>query len=422
MTEPSTRTDQTEAAPRIGERPSIDAAYLQDTLLTLLSIPSPSGYTDEVVHWVGEELSRLGIPFELTRRGAIRARLMGQQASPARAVVSHVDTLGAMVKNLKSNGRLEIVPIGHWSSRFAEGGRVTVFTDRGGAKRGTVLPLKASGHTFNEEIDTQPVSWDNVEVRTDDFCTSAEELLEHGFNIGDFIAFDPCPEVHNGFIISRHLDNKAGVASMLAAAKAVVESGRKIPVQCHLLFTISEEVGTGASAILHGDVSEMVAVDNATPAPGQNSRERGVTISMKDQTGPFDYHLTHKLLELCEQYDIQHQRDVFKYYRCDAASALEAGNDMRVALVCFGADASHGYERTHMQALVSLGELIAAYVDSPPTFPRDKKLLGSLAGFPRQPIEVEPSDRFSAENGTESGSDRPAPEPDREHDAQTRTS
>jgi len=385
MTEPSTRTDQTEAAPRIGERPSIDAAYLQDTLLTLLSIPSPSGYTDEVVHWVGEELSRLGIPFELTRRGAIRARLMGQQASPARAVVSHVDTLGAMVKNLKSNGRLEIVPIGHWSSRFAEGGRVTIFTDRGGAKRGTVLPLKASGHTFNEEIDTQPVSWDNVEVRTDDFCTSAEELLEHGFNIGDFIAFDPCPEVHNGFIISRHLDNKAGVASMLAAAKAVVESGRKIPVQCHLLFTISEEVGTGASAILHGDVSEMVAVDNATPAPGQNSRERGVTISMKDQTGPFDYHLTHKLLELCEQYDIPHQRDVFKYYRCDAASALEAGNDMRVALVCFGADASHGYERTHLSALTALSELLSLYIQSDPTFERDRQQLGPLRGFPTQP-------------------------------------
>lgn len=422
MTHPATSCGEFGAAPPLEKRPSIDAAYLQDTLLTLLSIPSPSGYTDEVVHWVGEELSRLHIPFELTRRGAIRARLMGHQSTPARAVVSHVDTLGAMVKNLKSNGRLEIVPIGHWSSRFAEGGRVTIFTDRGGAKRGTVLPLKASGHTFNEEIDTQPVSWDNVEVRTDDFCASAEELLEHGFNIGDFIAFDPCPEVHNGFIVSRHLDNKAGVASMLAAAKAVVESGRKIPVQCHLLFTISEEVGTGASAILHGDVSEMVAVDNATPAPGQNSRERGVTISMKDQTGPFDYHLTHKLLDLCEQYGIPHQRDVFKYYRCDAASALEAGNDMRVALVCFGADASHGYERTHTQALVCLAELIAAYVDSPPTFPRDKTRLGPLDGFPRQPIELEPSHRFLAEGAVESEDDSRVSDPARSSDAPTEAS
>ncbi len=364
----------------------IDVDYLKQTLNTLLHIPSPSGYTDRVVHWTGEELTRLEIPFDLTRRGAIRAQIGGEARHPARAVVSHLDTLGAMVKNLKSNGRLEIVPIGYWSSRFAEGGRVTIFTDAHGARRGTVLPLKASGHTFNEEIDSQPVSWDHVEVRTDDFCTTADELAAHGFHIGDFIAFDPQTEFNNGFVNSRHLDNKAGVASMLAAAKAVKDAGVPIPVDCHLLFTISEEVGTGASAILHGDVAEMVAVDNATPAVGQNSRERGVTISMKDSTGPFDYHLTHKLLDLCQRFGVEHQRDVFKHYRCDAASALEAGNDMRVALVCFGADASHGYERTHQDALVSLAELLALYIQSDPTFERDKRELGPLEGFPLQPV------------------------------------
>jgi peptidase M42 family hydrolase len=300
-------------------------------------------------------------------------------------VVSHLDTLGAMVKNLKPNGRLELVPIGFWSSRFAEGGRVTIFTDNHGSRRGTALPLKASGHTFNEEIDQQPVSWDNVEVRTDDFCRTGEQLQELGYNIGDFVAFDPNTELSNGFIVSRHLDNKAGVASMLGAAKAVMDAGVTVPVACHLLFTISEEVGIGASAVLHGDVAEMVAVDNATPAPGQNSRERGVTISMADSSGPFDYHLTHKLLGLCKTFGVEHQRDVFKYYRCDAASALEAGNDMRVALVCFGADASHGYERTHSEALRSLAELLMLYMQSEATFERDKQTLGPLKGFPFQP-------------------------------------
>lgn len=367
------------------KRLAIDQEYMIGILLKLLEIPSPSGYTDRIVHFVGQELTRLGIPFDLTRRGAIRAKLSGERSAPARAIVSHLDTLGAMVKNLKDNGRLELVPIGFWSSRFAEGGRVTILTDNHGGKRGTVLPLKASGHTFNDEIDTQPVTWENVEVRTDDFCRSAKELAERGFQIGDFVAFDPNSEVDNGFIVSRHLDNKAGVASLLAGVKAVVDAKVEVPIDCHVLFTISEEVGTGASAILHGDVAELVAVDNATPAPGQNSRERGVTISMKDSTGPFDYHLTHKLLGLCSLFGIEHQRDVFKYYRCDAASALEAGNDMRVALVCFGADASHGYERTHTEALRSLGELLALYIQSDPTFERDRQQLGPLTGFPLQP-------------------------------------
>jgi peptidase M42 family hydrolase len=364
---------------------TIDSEYLLSSLWTLLQIPSPSGYTDKVVHWLGEELERLGIPFELSRRGAIRATLRGESARAMRAVVSHVDTLGAMVKQLKPNGRLALTPVGHWSARFAEGGRVTIFTDTHGSRRGTVLPLKASGHTFNTEIDTQPVSWDNVEVRTDDFCTSGEELARLGYNIGDFVAFDPCPEFNDNFINSRHLDNKAGVASMLAAAQAVVKQGVRLPVGCHFIFTISEEVGTGASAVLHGDVAEMVAVDNATPAPGQNSREQGVTIAMADSSGPFDYHLTHRLIDLCREFGIEHQRDVFKYYRCDAASALEAGNDMRVALACFGADGSHGYERTHLDALKSLSRLLALYVQTGLTIPRDRATLGPLKGFPYQP-------------------------------------
>lgn len=367
------------------ERLNIDTGYLTGVLRQMLDIPSPSGYTDQIVHFAGEELERLNIPFELTRRGAIRATLKGEQESPDRAIVGHLDTLGAMVKNLKPNGRLQVVSIGTWSSRFAEGARVTIFTDKK-SYRGTILPLKASGHTFNTEIDTQPVSWENLEIRVDEICNSDTELRRLGFNVGDFVAVDPIPEFNpNGFINSRHLDNKAGVAVVFAAAKALDDNKILLPVDCHLLFTISEEVGSGASAALHGDIAEMVSIDNATPAPGQNSRESGVTIAMADSSGPFDYHLTHKLLGLCDKYDIAHQRDVFKYYRCDAASAVEAGNDLRTALLCFGVDSSHGYERTHINSLRSIAELLTLYLQSPPTFQRDSMEMGPLKGFPTQP-------------------------------------
>jgi peptidase M42 family hydrolase len=368
-------------------RPVIDTQYLTDLLAKLLAIPSPSGYTDEIVHFCGEELSRLGIPFELTRRGAIRAELKGRARAPRRAIVAHVDTLGAMVKQLKPNGRLELVSIGTWSARFAEGARCTVFTDRG-AYRGTILPLKASGHTFNEEVDTQPVSWTQIELRIDALCADKADLVRLGFNVGDIVAIDPQPEfLPNGFINSRHLDDKAGVAVMLAAAKAIQDAELTLPVDGLLLLTISEEVGSGASSVLHGDVAEMVTIDNGTPAPGQNSRESGVTVAMADSTGPFDYHLTHRLLELCRDHDIAHQRDVFRYYRCDSAAAIEAGNDIRTALVCFGVDASHGYERTHIHALRSLAELVALYMQSDVAVARDRTPMGPLAGFPHQPVD-----------------------------------
>lgn len=365
-------------------RPAIDMEYVVDLLIQLLEIPSPTGYTDQVVHFVADELERLGISFELTRRGAIRANLGGAQSSPDRAIIGHLDTLGAMVKCLKDNGRLELVPIGHWSSRFAEGARVRVYADEG-SYRGTILPLKASGHTFNKEVDTQPVAWDNVELRVDAPAASRGDLIRLGLNIGDWVSIDSQPDVNpNGFINARHLDNKAGVAAMMGAAKAAVEAKLELPLDCHLLFTISEEVGSGASAVLHQDVSEMVAVDNATPAPGQNSRETGVTVAMADSTGPFDYHLSHMLLRLCREHGIPHQRDVFRYYRCDAASAIEAGNDIRTALLCFGVDASHGWERTHKDSLHALAELLTLYMQSPRVAARDRFGLGPRAGLPIQ--------------------------------------
>lgn len=363
----------------------LDRNYLVKQLEELLNIPSPSGYTDTIVHYVGEELQALKIPFELTRRGGIRGDLSGAQKSPDRAITVHLDTIGAMVKNLKTNGRLEVAPIGSWSARFAEGCRVTIFTDSE-MRRGTLLPLKASGHTFDKEIDTQESSWENLECRVDEVSFNKEDLHKLGFNVGDFIAIDTNPEFDDsGFINARNLDNKAGVATILAAAKAIHDSGAELSLDCHLLFTIAEEVGSGASSILHGDIAEMVSIDNSTHAPGQNSTELGVTIAMMDSTGPFDYHLTQKLLQMCRDFGIPHERDVFKYYRCDAASAIEAGNDIRTALACFGMDSSHGYERTHINSLCSLGELLALYIQSPPTFQRDKKMLGPLKGFPTQP-------------------------------------
>jgi putative aminopeptidase FrvX len=176
---------------------------------------------------------------------------------------------------------------------------------------------------------------------------------------------------------------------MLAALKALTD-GPELPVDMFWLFTISEEVGHGAASILLPDVASMVAVDNGTSAPGQNSSEFGVTISMADMTGPFDFHLTRKLVELCKAHDIRYQKDVFKFYRSDSASAIEAGADVRTALATFGVDASHGYERIHMHALRSLAELLTAFATSDVEIMRDRKAVAGLKGFTRQPSEPAP--------------------------------
>lgn len=368
----------------------IDSAYLRRVLEELLAIPSPTGMTDDVVQYCCQQLAEMGVLFELTRRGAIRATLPGHRNAPHRAIVAHLDTLGAMVIGLRDNGRPALAPIGTWPARSAEGARVTLFADHGRRFRGTILPLKASGHVYHEQVDQQPAHWDNLELRLDEIAHSAAELAELGIQPGDYVAIDPQPEfLDNGFWISRFLDDKAGVAALLTAARAVVEAHIDLPMDVHLLFTISEETGVGASHVLHGDVAELIAVDNGTIAPGQNTSEYGVTIAMQDSSGPFDYYLTRRLSNLCDNFGIQHSRDVFRHYRSDAAAALEAGNDIRTGLLCFALDSSHGYERTHRDSVEAVAALLALYMQTDTLFERDSQALGPLQDFPEEQGEWE---------------------------------
>ncbi|MFF7708768.1 osmoprotectant NAGGN system M42 family peptidase [Pseudomonas sp. NPDC007930] len=365
--------------------PQPDIHYLQRVLLEMLAIPSPTGFTDTIVRYVAERLEELGIPYELTRRGTIRATVKGRKSSPDRAVAVHLDTIGASVRALQDNGRLSLAPVGHWSSRFAEGSRVSVFTDNG-VIRGSVLPLMASGHAFNTAVDQLPVSWDHVELRLDAYCATRADCESLGINVGDFVAFDPLPEfTESGHISARHLDDKAGVAALLAALKALVDSGQEPVIDCHPLFTITEETGSGAAGALPWDVSEFVGIDIAPVAPGQHSNEHAVSVAMQDSSGPYDYHLSRHLLKLGQQNELPVRRDLFRYYFSDAHSAVTAGHDIRTALVAFGCDATHGYERTHIDSLTALSKMLTAYLLSPPVFASDAEPANaSLKNFSKQ--------------------------------------
>jgi len=344
----------------------VDRDYLRRRLLEMLAIPSPTGFTSEISRYVCGELEKLGIEFRLTRRGTIVARVPGRGGPTARAVANHLDTIGAVVTSLKPNGRVGIAPVGTWSSRFAEGGRVSVFA-RGAAYRGQVLPLLASGHAFNEQIDRLPVAWEQVEVRLNERCDDADDLLALGIRSGDFVAFDADPEVEeNGYVTARHLDNKAGAAALLAALAHIVRSGEPPALDVVAIFTVTEEVGTGASASLSKNVVELVGIDIGPVAPGQNARETGVTLCAQDTSGPFDWRMLRHLKSLCREYGIAYQVDLFRHYYSDANSALKAGHDVRDALITFGTDGTHGYERTHLSSLESIAGLLCAYAYSDP--------------------------------------------------------
>jgi peptidase M42 family hydrolase len=374
----------------------IDVEWMKEVLLELLRIPSPSGRTDVIMQHVGERLEEIGLPFEVTRRGVMIGSLEGAEDALDRAIIVHTDTIGCMVHALKDNGRLAVVPVGTHSARFSEGSRVTILTDDPEhTYTGTILPIKASGHAFGDEIDTAPIGWEHVEVRVDEPVWTAQDLRDLGIQVGDFVAQVAFPVItRSGYVTSRHLDDKAGVAAALAAFKALIERGEDLAVGAHLLITVAEEVGHGASSGLNSDVAELVSVDSAVVAPGQHSTETGLNLAMQDLHGPFDYHLTRRLHRLATQHGIEANRDVFRFYRSDVASALEAGAETRAALIGFGVDATHGHERTHLDGIVATAELLALYLQTDLTFARwDAKPSGPLEDFPSsgvQPVRREP--------------------------------
>lgn len=262
---------------------------------------------------------------------------------------------------------------------------VSLFTDNG-VIRGSVLPLMTSGHAFNTAVDEMPVSWDHVELRLDAYCATRADCDSLGISIGDYVAFDPLPEfTESGHIRARHLDDKACVAALLAALKAIVDSGEPLLIDCHPLFTITEETGSGATAALPWDVSEFVDINIAPVAPGQHSSEQAVSVAMQDSGGPYDYHLSRHLLRLASDNDLPVRRDLFRYYFRDAHSAVTAGHDIRTALLAFGCDATHSYERTHIDSLAALSRLLGAYILSPPVFASEAQpAQGSLDRFSHQ--------------------------------------
>jgi len=369
----------------------IDLKRIENRLVELLSIASPCGLTDDVIHYLGGQLEEIGIPFDVTRRGTIRAAISGNTSdSPggaARAICNHVDSIGAMVRFVKPDGRLLVAPIGYWSSRFAEGARVSLFTVEN-VYRGTLLPMANWGVSRDHGVDQVPIDWDHIELRLDEPVFSAKDVGDLGVEVGDFVALDSRPEVfENGYIVGRNLDNKAGAAAVLEAIQHVVTEGLDRPRDVYLLFTVTETIGAGSGSAILPDISELVTVDFASIPPEEKSPFKRVTIATGDAAGPYDYHLTAHLGRLAESARIPFQRKVLEASHNDAASALAAGHDVRTAVITYAGDASHSVERTHVESLANVARLLVEYVTSPPAFKRDPSLT-TVADFPQQ-IDVD---------------------------------
>ena len=343
--------------------PNIDQEYFTKFLVDLLNIASPTGFAEPAIAFVEEELSQYKqLELSRTRKGALIAKWAVESDLSPVALTAHVDTLGAVVKEIKSNGRLKLSRIGglQWNSVETEG--VWVFASKGGKIRGSALIDTASGHVHGAEGAKTPRDDDHMEVRLDVKTTSEEETRALGINIGDCVAFDPRVEVTNGFIRSRFLDDKACVANLVAAIKSMADAGQSPTRTVYFHISNYEEVGHGAAAGIPSEVVELITVDMAVVGKGQESDEFHVTLCTKDGGGPYHFGLNNKLRALAEKHGIPYKTDVYTFYGSDGEAFWRAGGDVAVALIGPGIDASHNYERAHMDGLNATTNWIMAYL------------------------------------------------------------
>ena len=331
--------------------------FIKEQLYTLTSIPSPSSFTTKVTDYLLSELSSLGYSPERSNKGNVFVTL-GGSGSPL-VLAAHVDTLGAMVRSIKENGRLRPTTIGGHQWSTADGENCTIHTRDGRVYTGVVLNKEPSSHVADQKTE---LIEENMEILLDENVASDQDTLALGIQTGDIIAMDPRTVVtESGYIKSRFLDDKLSAAILLGLARAVREDTWKLNRKVSLLFTVYEEVGHGGS-VVPDDTEEMISVDMGCVGSDLGCTERMVSICAKDSGGPYNYDLITALSNLAKEKKLDYAIDIYPHYGSDVETTLRAGYDIRHGLIGPGVYASHNYERSHMDGVRNTFELLKAYI------------------------------------------------------------
>ena len=303
------------------------ADYAADKAIELIGIDSPSGYTERAARWVQESFEMLGFMAERTQKGGVLVTVKGG-SEHGLLLEAHVDTLGGMVAEVKSNGRLRITNIGGMQPNNAEAENVRVYTRSGRAIEGTCQLCNASVHVNGEYGDAKR-SFDTEEIVLDEQVKSAEDTRRLGIEVGDIVCFEPRARItESGYVKSRFLDDKLSVGILLGICKYIRESGR----------------------------------EPQRPVYAHTCTERQVSICAKDSGGPYSYEVTGKLIEAAKAEKADYAVDVYPHYGSDVEATLKAGYDIRHGLIGAGVYASHGYERSHKDGVYNTLKVLKGYL------------------------------------------------------------
>lgn len=334
--------------------------YYTEVANKIFATPSPSGYNNEIQPVVAELIASHGLPCTITNKGTMVVDIAGASSDKLLGLSAHVDTLGLMVRSINSDGTLRFVRIGGAQLETLDGEYCQVLTRSGAKYTGTVLCSSPSSHVYDDAGKKR--SEENMLVRLDENVSCREDVAKLGIAVGDYIAYDPKTVfTDSGYLKSRFIDDKASACCFITIAKILRDYNIVLPYNTTMLFSVYEEVGHGASHVPQG-LSSMLAVDMGCIGLDLTCNEKQVSICAKDSSGPYDYNLTSKLIELSKANNIDYAVDVYPHYSSDVSAMYRAGHDVVGALIGTGVHASHGMERTHMDGIINTMKLILLYL------------------------------------------------------------
>lgn len=325
----------------------------------ILSIPSPSGYTKNVIDFLINKCNEEGHSYELLNNGNLVVTINGEDNYTI-GIGAHVDTLGAMVSAINSDGTLKFDKIGGPILPTYDGEYCQIITRNGKTYTGTFL-CKAQAAHVHKGASTMERNIDTMLVRIDEIVHCKDDVKKLGISNGDYIALDPKTTITNsGYIKSRFLDDKLSVAIIFSLLKHLKEENIK-PKHClKIIISTHEEVGFGSAYI--PSVDEFLAVDMGCVGEHLEGSEEKVSICAKDSGGPYNYEMNTKLINIANKLKLDFAVDVFPFYSSDITAALRAGNNIKGALIGSGVAASHGMERTHLNGVINTFKLLKEYV------------------------------------------------------------
>ena len=335
--------------------------YIKELAYKLFLTDSPTGYSAKVNNLLVEELQNLGYKPTITNKGNVKVFIEGKDTSKTVATSAHVDTLGLMVRSINGDGTLSVTNVGGPSIPTLDGEYCKVVTREGKEYQGTILCKSASVHVY-EDARSKPRDLSTMVVRIDEVVKSAKDVQNLGIQNGDYICIDPKTTItESGFLKSRFIDDKGSVCAILGVLKKLSEGSLKPQYNTYVYFVNQEEVGHGAATV-DSCVSEFVTVDMGCVGQDLAGNEYAVSICAKDSGGPYSYELTTKLIGLAKSNNINYVVDIFPFYGSDIGAAWRSGVDCQGGLIGPGVHASHGMERTHIDALEATMDLLYLYL------------------------------------------------------------